>query len=47
MVKKILFIQNRTGIKRSNFFDHWESDITKNSTAENFKSDKASPNESK
>ena len=25
MVKKILFIQNRTGIKRSNFFDHWEN----------------------
>ena len=25
MIKKVLFIQNRTDIKRSNFFDHWEN----------------------
>ena len=25
MIKKVLFIQNRTAIKRSNFFDHWEN----------------------
>ena len=25
MVKKILFIQNRKDVKRSNFFDHWEN----------------------
>ena len=25
MIKKVLFIQNRKDIKRSNFFDHWEN----------------------
>ena len=25
MIKKILFIQNRRDVKRSNFFDHWKN----------------------